>query len=199
MGKQELENLVKMGQLKPEPGTRAEFVGMLEFAKTRLADARNEGLSAESRFDLAYGTAPRARGSTAEGISLGKSLHRVSGARPYRRGFGSYSGAYFLKGSQRAQSSRIRGPHRGRSAASERTHPPRHRASEIGGRAPTTRQMIMHVLHTFPRITHHLERRTNFFFRIDTNGSKRIDESQPVRFVPCKQLCRASSNSTHQR
>jgi hypothetical protein len=59
MGKQELENLVKMGQLKPEPGTRAEFVGMLDSAKTRLADARKEGLSAESQFDLVYGAAHR--------------------------------------------------------------------------------------------------------------------------------------------
>jgi len=57
MSKQELENLVRIGQLKPEPATRAEFDGMVDSAKKRLADARNESLAAESRFDLAYGAA----------------------------------------------------------------------------------------------------------------------------------------------
>jgi hypothetical protein len=57
MGKQELENLAKVGQLKAEPPTRAEFDGMVNGAKKRLADAQNEDLSAESRFDLAYGAA----------------------------------------------------------------------------------------------------------------------------------------------
>src|SRR5580692_7921640 len=57
MTKQELENLVQINQLKREPGTRAEFDGMVGSAKKRLADARNESLSPESRFDLAYGAA----------------------------------------------------------------------------------------------------------------------------------------------
>src|SRR5580693_7319626 len=57
MGKQELENLVKARQIKPESPTRAEFDGMINGAKKRLADAQNEDLSAESRFDLAYGAA----------------------------------------------------------------------------------------------------------------------------------------------
>jgi len=57
MGKQELENLAKIGQLKPEPPARAEFDGMVNGARKRLADARNEDLAAESRFDLAYGAA----------------------------------------------------------------------------------------------------------------------------------------------
>jgi hypothetical protein len=57
MGKQELENLVKIGQLKSEPGTRAEFDGMVASARKRLADAHNESLAPESRFDLAYGAA----------------------------------------------------------------------------------------------------------------------------------------------
>jgi hypothetical protein len=57
MGKQELENLAKIGQLKREPPTRAEFDGMVNGAAKRLADAQNEDLSAESRFDLAYGAA----------------------------------------------------------------------------------------------------------------------------------------------
>jgi hypothetical protein len=57
MTKQELENLVTIKQLKREPGTRAEFDGMIGSARKRLADARNENLSPESRFDLAYGAA----------------------------------------------------------------------------------------------------------------------------------------------
>jgi hypothetical protein len=57
MSKEELETLVKIGQLKREPPTRAEFTGMVTGAKKRLADAQNEDLAAESRFDLAYGAA----------------------------------------------------------------------------------------------------------------------------------------------
>jgi hypothetical protein len=57
MTKLELDNLVKIGQLKSEPGTRAEFDGMVASARKRLVDARNESLAPESRFDLAYGAA----------------------------------------------------------------------------------------------------------------------------------------------
>ena len=57
MTKLELDSLVKIGQLKSEPGTRAEFDGMVASAKKRLADARNESFAPESRFDLAYGAA----------------------------------------------------------------------------------------------------------------------------------------------
>jgi hypothetical protein len=57
MAKQELENLVKIGQLKREPATRSEFQGMVNSARRRLADAGNETLAPESRFDLAYGAA----------------------------------------------------------------------------------------------------------------------------------------------
>jgi hypothetical protein len=57
MSKQELDNLVRVGKLKSEPGTRAEFNGMLNAARRRLADARNETLAPESRFDLAYNAA----------------------------------------------------------------------------------------------------------------------------------------------
>jgi len=57
MSKQELDNLVKIGQLKREPGTRAEFDGMVGAAKARLADARKQDLSPESKFDLAYNAA----------------------------------------------------------------------------------------------------------------------------------------------
>ena len=57
MSKQELDNLVKIGTLKAEPGTLAEFSGLLGSGRKRLADARNESLADESRFDLAYGAA----------------------------------------------------------------------------------------------------------------------------------------------
>lgn len=57
MSKQHLDNLVKIGKLKAEPGTRAEFNGLVDSAKKRFADARNEKLAPESRFDLAYNAA----------------------------------------------------------------------------------------------------------------------------------------------
>jgi hypothetical protein len=57
MGKKELDNLAKIGQLKAEPARRAEFDGMIAAAKKRLADARNANLSSESQFDLTYNAA----------------------------------------------------------------------------------------------------------------------------------------------
>jgi hypothetical protein len=57
MRKTELEALVKIGRLKREPPTRAEFNGMVSGAEKRLVDAQNKDLAAESRFDLAYGAA----------------------------------------------------------------------------------------------------------------------------------------------
>jgi hypothetical protein len=59
MGKQELDNLVKIGRLKTEPASRAEFDGMLASARVRLADAQNESIDPDSQFDLAYGAAHR--------------------------------------------------------------------------------------------------------------------------------------------
>lgn len=57
MSKQELDNLVKIGQLKAERGSRAEFDGLVVSGRKRLTDSRNESLSSESRFDLAYNAA----------------------------------------------------------------------------------------------------------------------------------------------
>lgn len=54
MSRKELENLAKAGALKGEPYAEAEFMGLVASARKRLADARNDGLSPESRFDLAY-------------------------------------------------------------------------------------------------------------------------------------------------
>jgi len=57
MTSQNLNNLVKTGQLKEEPGDQREFDGLVHSARTRLADAHNGALSIESRFDLAYNAA----------------------------------------------------------------------------------------------------------------------------------------------
>jgi hypothetical protein len=59
MSKQELDNLIRINQLKVEPGSRNEFAGMLKSARTRLADAQNDSLDPDSQFDLAYGAAHR--------------------------------------------------------------------------------------------------------------------------------------------
>lgn len=54
---QNLLNLVKTGALKAEPPDAREFSGLLRSGIVRLADAKMEGLSPESRFDLAYNAA----------------------------------------------------------------------------------------------------------------------------------------------
>jgi hypothetical protein len=59
MGKQELDNLVKIQKLKAEAGSRKEFDGMLASARRSLADAQNESIETDSQFDLAYGAAHR--------------------------------------------------------------------------------------------------------------------------------------------
>lgn len=57
MTSQQLNNLVKTGNLKAEPGSQSEFDGLIKSGRARLIDARNETLSIESRFDLAYNAA----------------------------------------------------------------------------------------------------------------------------------------------
>jgi hypothetical protein len=59
MGKEELDNLVRINQLKGEPGSRSEFTRMVKSARTHLADAQNDSLDPDSQFDLAYGAAHR--------------------------------------------------------------------------------------------------------------------------------------------
>lgn len=53
----ELENLVRLGQLKRERPMVSEIRGLLRSGEARLADAANRALSLESRFDLAYNAA----------------------------------------------------------------------------------------------------------------------------------------------
>jgi hypothetical protein len=59
MSKAELDNLVRIHKLKVEPGSRAEFEGMVGSARKRLTDAQNESIDPDSQFDLAYGAAHR--------------------------------------------------------------------------------------------------------------------------------------------
>ena len=54
---EQLENLVRIGQLKIEPSSAEEIEGLVHSGVVRLADAKNESLSLESRFDLAYNAA----------------------------------------------------------------------------------------------------------------------------------------------
>lgn len=49
-----LDRLVKVGQLKEEPSSPSELSGLFTSGTKRLRDAKNETLSLESRFDLAY-------------------------------------------------------------------------------------------------------------------------------------------------
>lgn len=52
-----LDNLVRIGQLKPEPRNDLEIKRMLDMARSRLADARLDSLSREGRFASAYNAA----------------------------------------------------------------------------------------------------------------------------------------------
>ena len=57
MTNEKLVNLEKIGKLKAEPATGEEIAGLLRSGAARLLDAKNESLSQESRFDLAYNAA----------------------------------------------------------------------------------------------------------------------------------------------
>ncbi|MGH7719426.1 MAG: hypothetical protein ACREON_11360 [Gemmatimonadaceae bacterium] len=57
MTSDELENLVRIGQLKREPSAPVELAGLRHSGEARLTDAANASLSLESRFDLAYNAA----------------------------------------------------------------------------------------------------------------------------------------------
>jgi hypothetical protein len=57
MGSNELQNLARIGKLKPEPPGRRELEGLLASGRARLTDASSGQLSFDSRFDLAYNAA----------------------------------------------------------------------------------------------------------------------------------------------
>ena len=53
----ELENLVRVGQLKSEPCVQSEFDGLIKAGRTGMGDARNAALAPQSRYALAYNAA----------------------------------------------------------------------------------------------------------------------------------------------
>ncbi|NBT55433.1 MAG: hypothetical protein EBT05_11310 [Betaproteobacteria bacterium] len=53
----ELDNLVRIGQLKAEPRNATEVTRMLAMAQTRLSDAKLSNVSLEGRFTSAYNAA----------------------------------------------------------------------------------------------------------------------------------------------
>ncbi len=57
MSRPELDNLVRIGQLKAEPRNAQEVARMLAMAQTRLSDAQLKKLSLEGRFTSAYNAA----------------------------------------------------------------------------------------------------------------------------------------------
>lgn len=57
MANDKLENLARIGQLKPESASEEEIAGLQRSGAVRLKDAKNAELSKESRFDLAYNAA----------------------------------------------------------------------------------------------------------------------------------------------
>jgi hypothetical protein len=57
MSHPQLDNLVRIGQLKAEPPAEAELAGLLRSGMHRLDDTAREDLSLEIRFDLAYNAA----------------------------------------------------------------------------------------------------------------------------------------------
>jgi hypothetical protein len=57
MSSSELDNLVRVGLLKPERADQDELSGLLESGRTRLIDARKQTLAPDSQFDLAYNAA----------------------------------------------------------------------------------------------------------------------------------------------
>ncbi len=73
----DLDNLVRTGLLKDEPADPHELDGLLRSGRARLADAGKEGLSDESRFDLAYNAVH----------SLALAALRWHGYRPNRQRF----------------------------------------------------------------------------------------------------------------
>jgi hypothetical protein len=57
MSQPELDNLVRIGQLKAEPRNEREVARMLAMAQTRLSDAKLNKMSLEGRFTSAYNAA----------------------------------------------------------------------------------------------------------------------------------------------
>ncbi|WP_257266790.1 hypothetical protein [Endozoicomonas sp. ONNA2] len=74
----ELDNLVKINKLKPEPPDAQEFAGMVRAAEIKLKDAAISGLSADSQFSLAYSAAHALGRIALAWLPLRKSLPGIS-------------------------------------------------------------------------------------------------------------------------
>ena len=57
MSIKQLDNLVRIGELKDEPPNQKELEGLIRSGLRRLDDAERAELNLESRFDLAYNAA----------------------------------------------------------------------------------------------------------------------------------------------
>lgn len=57
MGLPQLDNLVRIRQLKAEDATQAEIDGLIRSGNARRQDAQLKNLTLDSRFDLAYNAA----------------------------------------------------------------------------------------------------------------------------------------------
>lgn len=57
MANENLQNLVKTGDLKEEAPAPDEIAGLIASGFARLEDSKNTNLTMESRFDLAYNAA----------------------------------------------------------------------------------------------------------------------------------------------
>jgi hypothetical protein len=78
-----LENLLKIGQLKPHAAEAAEIERLLIAARRNLRDARVTSISPETRFDAAgSGPAEGAMSDSATCVSM-------NDLRPIRRGRGT--------------------------------------------------------------------------------------------------------------
>ena len=71
MASEHLDNLAARGLLKAEAPTVDEVSGLIRSGAARLADAKNESLSREPRFDLLLGLLSRLQS------------HRLSPLRPH--------------------------------------------------------------------------------------------------------------------
>lgn len=87
-----LDNLVSIGQLKPEPPAQAELDGLLGSGAARIKDAENESLSVESRFDLAYNAA-HAFQTLTDSIGLSPAEWRVLDEAHKKRNLIEYEGS----------------------------------------------------------------------------------------------------------
>jgi hypothetical protein len=69
MAKPELDNLVKINQLKAEPPLRKEYDGMLKSAQRGLTDAQNESIETDSILPLKLPISSRSRRFGARAIA----------------------------------------------------------------------------------------------------------------------------------